>query len=438
MTTGELNALRTGVVGCGYVGLTTAVCLAERGFDTVCVDVDAAKIERLRCGVVHLDEPDLADVLTAGLHSGLLRFSTAFEDIADRQVVFVCVPTPSSAAGAADLTAVHAVVEQLASTLTAGAVIAVKSTVPVGTTRALAKGIQHTGIRVVSNPEFLREGHAVHDCRHPERVVIGAAGDDEINLVDAVNAGPPGTTMRMNFESAELAKYASNAYLAVKLSYANSMAQLCSRVGADVRAVTSAMGADPRIGPQFLLPGPGWGGSCLPKDTAALMHTGRSRGVALHEVEAARRTNDEQSDRVIAALESALQVPLADSRIAVLGLTFKAGTSDVRDSPALSMCRRLDERRAHVTAFDPRLSAIDPGEIRASATTTVDDPYLATKDTHAILVLTEWPEFRQLDWARIAREAPGAVVIDTRNLLEGSSLADAGLRYLGNGVASGY
>jgi UDPglucose 6-dehydrogenase len=252
---------------------------------------------------------------------------------------------------------------------------------------------------MVSTPEFLCEGHAVHDFRNPDRVVIGTYDDAAAHTVRRAFGVRPQSVLRMSPESAELAKYASNAFLAVKLSYANSLATLCARVGADIGEVTGCMGA---------------------------------------EVEAARATNAAQADRLAGALRQAMARPLEGSRVTVLGLTFKAGTSDTRDSPALSVCARLTGAGAQVLGHDPRLDSIDPGVLQHLHVTAVDDPYRATKAADAIVVLTEWLEFRELDWAAIAREAPTAVVLDTRNLLDGALVAAAGLTYLGNGMKFGF
>ena len=430
--------IRAGVVGAGYVGLTTAVCVAERGVDTVSVDTDQARVEMLTAGLSPIDEPDLEDAMRAGMAAGRLRFTDQFDALADRDVVFVCVPTPSGADGAADLRAVDAVADRLADVLAPDAVIAVKSTVPVGTTRRLTERVAHRGIRVVSTPEFLREGHAVHDSRHPDRVVIGAFGDAEAEVALHACGTADAPVLRMSPESAELAKYACNAFLAVKLSYANSLAQLASALDADVTDVTSCMGADPRIGGAFLAPGPGWGGSCLPKDTAALLHLAHQVDVPVAEVRACRATNAAQADRVVAALGRAMTAPWESATVAALGLTFKAGISDTRDSPALEVCLRLAETGAQVHAFDPRLSAIDPEIVKAARATPIDDPYQAMKAVDAVVVLTEWPEFRDLDWAAVAEGAPDAVVIDTRNLLDRDVVERAGLTYLGNGRPAGY
>ena len=433
-----MSGPRTGVVGAGYVGLTTAVCLAEGRRDTVCVDTDAARVRQLSHGVALIDEPGLPQLLGQGLDSGALRFSTDYRALADRDVVFVCVPTPSGPDGAADLSAVDAAVGQLAAVLRPGSVLALKSTVPVGTTRRVATRLRGTGIRVVSNPEFLRESHAVYDFRNPDRIIIGADDDDAAGVMADVYGAAGRPTLRMSPESSELAKYASNAFLALKISYTNSLAQLCARVGADITDVTRCMGADVRIGQHFLAPGPGWGGSCLPKDTAALLHTGRCHGVELAEVASARATNAAQPARIAATLSRFMATPLGEARVTALGLTFKAGTSDVRDSPALTICAELGRRGAQVSGYDPKLAGIDQNELRRSEIVAVDDPYLATKEADAIIVLTEWPEFRELNWPLIAEQAPGAVVVDTRNILDPAMIADAGLRLVGNGTVGGF
>jgi UDPglucose 6-dehydrogenase len=434
----ELPGVRVGVIGAGYVGLTTAVCLAERGVDTVCVDVDCERIDALNSGVAPIDEPDIVDAIRSGLGCGALQFTTEYLELVDRDIVFVCVPTPSGPDGAADLRVVEKVVDQLGALLRPRAVVALKSTVPVGTTRRIAERLRDKGICVVSTPEFLREGHAVHDFRHPERLVVGALGDFEANVVGRAYGVQSAPLLRMSPESAELAKYASNAFLAVKLSYANSLAHLCARVDADVADVTRCMGADSRIGEAFLRPGPGWGGSCLPKDTAALVHTARAHGVALAEVEACRVTNAAQVDRLSVALQRVVGRSLQTMRIAALGLTFKSETSDTRDSPALTVCTHLSTAGAQVCGYDPQLNAIDPAVLVGAGITAVDDPYRATKAADVVVILTEWPQFAELDWAEVAQQAPDAVVVDTRNLLDPAMVRQVGLAYFGNGRPAGF
>jgi UDPglucose 6-dehydrogenase len=432
---------KVGVVGAGYVGLTSAVCLAVKGVDTVCVDTDPARVAELSRGRAVIDEPGMDDLLATGLQRDTLRFTSDYRSLADCDIVFVCVPTPTNVDGGADLRAVDRAVAELSDVMRPGAVVAVKSTVPVGTCRRLSETLRAGGIHTVANPEFLREGHAVHDFRHPERVVVGAlpdtdGGRDAAARVVELYEGDTDNVLLMSLESAELAKYASNAFLAVKLSFVNSLAQLCSRVGADIGDVTGCMGADERIGRHFLAPGPGWGGSCLPKDTAALLHTGRAHDTALREVDSARRTNGAQAGRIVDTLRRALDRPLDELKVAALGLTFKAATSDIRDSPAIAVCAALRSVGAQVTAYDPRLDVIDTRRVPVATTR---DPYVAAKDADAILVLTEWPEFNELDWESIARCAEGgAVVVDTRNILSPEIVIAAQLAYLGNGTADGY
>ena len=430
--------IRAGVIGAGYVGLTTAVCLTEREIDTISVDVDRGKLDRLNAGDAVIDEPVMPELLRSGLSQGTLRFTDDYSTLRDRDVVFICVPTPSGAEGAADLRAVDATIDRLGGILRRGAVVVLKSTVPIGTTQRVAIRLQGKGIEVVSSPEFLREGHAVEDFRHPDRLVIGASNERAAELVRATYGPTSSTAMHMSLESAELAKYASNAFLAVKLSYVNSLAELCAHVGADITDVTRCMGADHRIGEAFLKPGPGWGGSCLPKDTAALLHMARSHGVALAEVEACRATNAAQPSRVVNALRRAMGRPLSSARVTVLGLTFKSDTSDTRDSPSLAVCAQLAEAGAHVSGYDPALGAIDPAVLREANVTAVDDPYRAAKATDAIVVLTEWTEFADLDWTAIAEQAPDATLLDARNLLDPKKIERTGLSYLGNGRPSGF
>lgn len=427
-----------GVVGVGYVGLTTAVCVAGQGLNTVAVDTDPRRVRKLATGVSVIDEPGLSELLRDGLARGTLGFSTDFAALADRDVVFVCVPTPSAADGAADLAAVESVIDGLGGVLRRGAIVALKSTVPVGTTSLMARRLCHKGIRVVSTPEFLREGRAVDDFSHPDRLVIGTDDESAAQLVQQSYGFGAHRVLRMSPESAELAKYASNAFLAVKLSYANSLAALSARVGADINDVTCCMGADRRIGPEFLRPGPGWGGSCLPKDTAALVHIAHRHDVCFAEVEAARHTNTGQAQRIVTALRQTLGRPLSGCRITALGLTFKAATSDTRDSPALAACEELTAAGAQVVGYDPQLPNIDPTVLQQSGVTAVDDPYRAAKAADAIVVLTEWPQFSDLDWRVIAQDAPLAVVIDARNSLDPAAVRQAGIVYLGNGVPQGF
>ncbi|GAB3587800.1 UDP-glucose/GDP-mannose dehydrogenase family protein [Amycolatopsis endophytica] len=407
-----------GVVGAGYVGLTTAACLAGLGHDVVCAEVDESKVEQLSRGAVALGEPDLAPLVREGLDAGRLRFTTDVSAVEGREFVFACVPTPTGRDGTADLGAVEAMLSALS--LEPHTVLVVKSTVPVGTCARIASV---AGVSVVSNPEFLREGHAVEDFRHPGRVVLGGE-TPAVERVAALYGDLDAPVVRTDHASAELGKYASNAFLALKLSYVNLLARLCERTGADIGAVTRTMSLDERIGPHFLRPGPGWGGSCLPKDTRALEVSASAAGVDFTVLRAAIEANDRQHDHVVARVRDAAGGSLDGVRVGLFGLTFKAGTHDLRDSPALAVAGRLAAAGAVLTGYDPGTGDGDP----AGPVQRVDDPVLAAKGARVLVVLTEWPEFTRLDWGQLAAVAEGEVVVDTRDVLDPVALRGSGLR----------
>ncbi|MDT7802084.1 MAG: UDPglucose 6-dehydrogenase [Actinomycetota bacterium] len=425
-----------GVVGAGYVGLTSAACFAHLGHRVTCVDTDESKVDELERGVVPIAEPGLGDLVTEGLADGTLSFTTAQDALREAEVVLLCLPTPPGGDGRPDLGVLERVVPQLGRLLRPGCVVVTKSTVPVGTAARLPTLLGRDDLPVVSNPEFLREGHAVEDFLHPDRVVVGtdppgsAAARRVARLYEPTGA-PVVTT---DAASAELAKYASNAFLAVKLSYVNVLAELAERFGADVREVARTMGLDARIGPAFLAPGPGWGGSCLPKDTSALLHAADSAGVDFGILRDAVRVNARQRARVVRTVRQAVTGSpagsLAGARIGLLGLAFKAGTGDLRDSPALAVAADLARQGAELVAHDPAVAG-SPGPV---AIQVVDDPYLVAKGAAALVVLTEWPEFRDLDWPRMAAATARPVVVDARNLLDAAVLSRAGFTHIGLGV----
>ncbi|MEU7791085.1 UDP-glucose/GDP-mannose dehydrogenase family protein [Amycolatopsis sp. NPDC049159] len=425
-----------GIVGAGYVGLTSAACFARLGHRVTCVDTDESKVDELRRGVVSIAEPGLAELVAQGLGDGTLTFTTAQAELHGAGLVFLCLPTPPGEGGRPDLGVLERVVPQLGRLLRPGCVVVTKSTVPVGTAARLPGLLGRGDLPVAANPEFLREGHAVEDFLHPDRVVVGTDPPGSAAAVRVARlyepAGAPVVTT--DSASAELAKYASNAFLAVKLSYVNVLAELCELFGADVREVARTMGLDARIGPEFLAPGPGWGGSCLPKDTSALLHAAEAAGVDFGILRDAVRVNARQRARVVRAVRQAVTgsaaSSLAGARIGLLGLAFKAGTGDLRDSPALAVAEDLARAGAELTAHDPAVARV-PG---TSAVQVVDDPYLVAKDAAALVVLTEWPEFRDLDWARLAASAARPIVVDTRNLLDPVALAAAGVTHIGVGT----
>lgn len=434
---------RIAVIGTGYVGLTIGACLASLGHHVVCADVDEAKVARLQDGTVDILEPGLPELVREGLSSGRLRFALgaveALRQVGDPgqveapgvEVVFLCLPTPMGEGGAADLAAVRDVVTQLRHLLPSGCVVVNKSTVPVGTAAATAAMIARRDVAVVSNPEFLREGSAVHDFLNPDRIVVGGDTQDAAERVAALYAKLGAPTLLTDAASAEMVKYAANCFLAMKLSYVNALAELCERLGADVVEVTEGMGYDRRIGQTFLSPGPGWGGSCFPKDTHALLQIAESAGMDFDLVAASLRTNERQRHIVVAKIRELLGGDLDGQRIGLLGLTFKAGTDDLRDSPALAVAALLRAEGAVLTGYDPACPADVPG--LTDGITVSDDPLHAAKDASALVVLTEWPEFRALDWTGLRGVVRSATVVDTRNLLDPDVLRRAGFAWVGLG-----
>ncbi|WP_424923328.1 UDP-glucose dehydrogenase family protein [Actinocrispum wychmicini] len=414
------------VVGTGYVGLTTGACLAAIGHHVVCADIDAGKVSRLRAGQVDILEPGLAELVRRGLDAGRLEFVVGAPAAihTDTEVLFLCVPTPMGADGSADLRAVESVLREVGDLLPEDCAVATKSTVPVGTADRLSRMVNAP---IVANPEFLREGSAVDDFLHPDRIVVGSSDRPAARRVGALYEPLQAPTLILDAASAEMVKYAANCFLAVKLSYVNAIAQLCDRVGADVVAVTEGMGYDPRIGRSFLKPGPGWGGSCLPKDANALVHVAESVGLEFPLLRSAIEQNARQQADVLDRVRQACDGTIRGARIGLLGLAFKAGTNDLRDSPAVRIADALVAEGAEVTAHDPAIS----GEL--SGIRLVDDPYEAVKGAVVVIVLTEWPEFRTLDWTRVAELMDGFTVLDTRNLLDGDPLTRAGLTWRGMG-----
>ncbi|MGW0521993.1 UDP-glucose dehydrogenase family protein [Crossiella sp. NPDC003009] len=429
-----MGAQRIGVIGAGYVGLTTSACLSQLGHRVVCSDVDQSTVDDLRHGVVGLHEPGLAELVATGLAEGTLDFTTDnLAAVRGAEFVFLCLPTPAAESGAADLGAVHAVLTQIGPELRPGSVLVVKSTVPPGTTEDLRARLGRADVAVAGNPEFLREGHAVADFLHPQRVVVGASEQATARRVLALYRDTGAPTLVTDPASAELVKYASNSFLAMKLSYVNTLAELCERTGADIAAVTEGLGQDERIGPAFLAPGPGWGGSCLPKDTRALLHTARQAEVEFPLLSAAIETNDRQPARIIEALEGVLARPLRGARIGLLGLTFKAGTDDLRDSPALAVAQALAEAGAGLRGYDPCVPA-ERG--RLGPVSLVSRAALAAEDADAVLLLTEWPEFTELNFPDLAARMRTPVLVDTRDHLPVKVLAAAGFRHHRLGHAS--
>jgi UDPglucose 6-dehydrogenase len=418
---------RIAVVGTGYVGLTTGACFAHLGHDVVCADIVPEKVERLTRGEIPIVESGLENLVADGLRSGRLRFVLgAAHAVADAEFVYLCVPTPEGLDGAADLTYLEAAAAEVRDLLVEGAVVVNKSTVPVGSTKVVERVLRRPDVAVVSNPEFLREGTAVHDFLHPDRIVVGSDDQGAAIRVASLYLGVPAPLIVTDPATAELIKYAANAFLATKLSFINAIAAVAEHVGADVADVVVGIGSDKRIGQEFLKPGPGWGGSCFPKDTKALVRIAEDAGYDFSLLRGVIAVNVEQQERVVAKIRAATG-DLRGTRVAVWGLTFKGRTDDRRDSPSLAIIERLLEQGAEVVAFDPTVTEPLPGIGFAR------DPYGACQDADVLAVLTDWDEFRWLDLTKVADAMTGTTIVDARNLLDRNEVRRLGFEYVGIG-----
>jgi UDPglucose 6-dehydrogenase len=443
--------LRLSVIGCGYVGLVTGACLAEAGHDVVCTDIDKDRIAQLQGGGVPIYEHHLDTILDRARKSGKISYTTeAGEAIRGGDAIFICVGTPPKENGEADLSAIDHVARQIAAEARSPKLVIEKSTVPARTGLELRRALNaysrnsNLKFRVVSNPEFLREGTAVEDFFHPDRIVVGV--EDESSAADLQqiyrpilersfqcpvhnSTCPPGsasTLLITTINSAELIKHASNSFLALKISYANVIADLCERIGADVEEVTRAMGLDPRIGTQFLKAGLGFGGFCFPKDVQAFIHLAGTVGVDFDILKAAERVNKQRIDRFLDKVRQALWV-VKGKRVAVLGLAFKANTDDIRFSPALEVVKELFREGAQVHASDPE--AIARAKALLPEVTYHKDPYEALRDVDAAMVCTEWDVFRKIDWERAGKLMARRLVIDGRNLYSPAEMRKLGFEY---------
>jgi len=419
---------RIAVVGAGYVGLTTAACFSHLGHEVVCGDIDAERVARLAQADVPIVEEGLERLVVDGLRHGRLRFVVgAAAAVAGVEFVYLCVPTPQAADGAADLSFVESVAAEVGPLLASESIVVNKSTVPVGSTRIVQRALGRPDVLVVSNPEFLREGSAVHDFLHPGRIVIGADDQAAAIRVASLYLGVAAPLIVTDPPSAEIIKYASNAFLATKLSFVNAVAAVCESVGADVNDVVLGMGYDPRIGREFLRPGPGWGGSCLPKDTRALLRIADDAGYDFELLQASIDVNEQQLDRVVDKVAAAAGGSLEGVTVAAWGLTFKARTDDLRESPALAVIARLRARGALVQAFDPTVRGPLPDvDVR-------QDAYAACEGAAVLVVLTEWDELRWLDFDKVGSVMAHRHVVDARNLLDRASLVRSGFTYRGVG-----
>ncbi|MFL6765787.1 MAG: UDP-glucose dehydrogenase family protein [Sphingomicrobium sp.] len=431
--------MRIAMIGTGYVGLVSGACFADFGHRVCCVDKDSSKIDGLKGGVMPIWEPGLEAIVKANAERGRLTFTTDVPAALEgAEAVFIAVGTPARRGdGHADLTFVFEAVRELATVMRAGTVVVTKSTVPVGTGDRIEQILRDEGVdgvSVASNPEFLREGAAIADFKHPDRIVVGAEDDRAQEVLKEIyrplflNRAPILITGR---RTAELTKYAANAFLAVKISFINEIADLCEAVDADVQDVARGIGLDNRIGPKFLHAGPGYGGSCFPKDTLALLQTADAVGVDQRIVRTTVEVNDDRKARMVERVERALGGALKGKRIAVLGLAFKPNTDDMREAPSIPLIEGLVDRGADVAAFDP--VARHQAEQVLKGIEFADDAYAAADGADALVIVTEWDEFRALDLDRIAASLRGKILVDLRNVYDRDDAEESGLTYYGVG-----
>ncbi|MES2339723.1 MAG: UDP-glucose/GDP-mannose dehydrogenase family protein [Pseudomonadota bacterium] len=433
--------MRIAMIGTGYVGLVSGACFSDFGHEVVCVDKDAAKIDALHRNIMPIYEPGLAELVAANVRSGRLSFTTDLaEGVRDADAVFIAVGTPSRRGdGHADLTYVFAAVHEVAAALTRPAVIVTKSTVPVGTgdevERILAEVAPDKGATVASNPEFLREGAAIEDFKRPDRVVIGAE-DERARVVLREIYRPLSTSQAAPLvftgrRTAELIKYAANAFLAVKITFINEIADLCEAVGGDVQEVARGIGLDTRIGAKFLNAGPGYGGSCFPKDTLALLKTAMDNDVPLRIVESTVQVNDARKRAMGRKVIKAMGGEARGKTVGVLGLTFKPDTDDMRDAPSLALIQALQDAGAIVKAYDPE--GVEQARPLLTDVEFSASPYAAAEGTDALVIVTEWDAFRALDLSRIAKSMNDPVLVDLRNIYPPEEAVRAGLKLTGVG-----
>jgi UDPglucose 6-dehydrogenase len=431
--------MRIAVIGTGYVGLVTGTCLAETGNTVTCVDIDEAKIAALKQGITPIYEPNLSVLIERNLGDGRLHFtSTLTEGIEGAELIFLALPTPPGADGQADLKYILNVADELGPLLNQYVVIVDKSTVPVGTADLVRERIaKHATVEfsVVSNPEFLREGFAVTDFMKPDRIVIGASDQRAIKVMESlykpfVRQGNP--ILVMDEKSAELTKYASNAFLATKITFMNEIANFCERVGANVDAVRLGMGADERIGKRFLFPGMGYGGSCFPKDVQALYHSGAMEGFQFQLLDAVMRVNDEQKTILLPKIKMYFQQDLTNKKLAIWGLSFKPDTDDIREAPALYLIQALLDAGASVTVYDPEAMdnvATQFGDRLHYA----QNPYQALETMDGLIICTEWSVFRSPDFSIMRKNMNQHVIFDGRNIFDPEELKAEGFDYFSIG-----
>ncbi|MGE3077116.1 MAG: UDP-glucose/GDP-mannose dehydrogenase family protein [Dehalococcoidia bacterium] len=422
---------RIAVVGCGYVGGVSAACFAELGHTVECIDINPERIALYRAGKSPIHEPGLDELIAKGISAGRLSFRDSYPDFIDAEVVFIAVNTPGSSEGAADLRAVRDAVTCVAARLAPGSIIVNKSTVPIGTgdlVEGMARRVNAEQISVVSNPEFLREGSAVADFMHPDRIVLGSNDPVAVERVARLYSSLEANVVRVDIRTAEMIKYASNAFLATKISFINEIAAICEALGADVTDVARGMGLDERIGPRFLAAGLGWGGSCFPKDVRALSHMASVHGTHPQLLRSVIDINNGQRLRVVGRLRNALG-GLESKRILVLGAAFKADTDDIRNSPAIELANLLALEGAIVSMADPVVPKVRI-EQESVAVEVVDSIEDALVGAHAVVLATDWPEYLAFEFGEAARTMASAVFFDARNAMDGDRLVASGFSYM--------
>lgn len=446
--------MKLSIIGTGYVGLVTGVCFSEFGYHVTCIDRDESKITRLNQGQIPISEPGLEEMVERNARAGRLQFTTDMrEGVQDADIVFIAVgtpptpppPPPASGGGAGgghgmpDLTALDAVCETLSTCLTADQLVVIKSTVPIGVTRRVQEELRQTisGIDTASNPEFLREGSAIEDFMKPDRIVIGCNSDRASALLTQLYAPltQSGAALFLTTpESSELVKYAANSLLATKVAFINEIADMCEKVGANVREVARGIGMDKRIGPEFLRPGPGIGGSCFPKDTLALTAIAREVGSSARIIEAVIESNEVHKRRMVEKIIHAAGGDVRDKTLAILGLTFKPGTDDMRESPSLVIVPALVEAGATIHAYDPE--GMEEAKKLLRDITYCKDAYTAMDAADVMVILTEWNEFKSLDMAKMKARLKQPIVVDLRNIYKRRDMLEAGFNYTSIGRAA--
>lgn len=440
--------MKLAIVGTGYVGLVTGSCFAEMGNQVVCVDIDEKKLADLRAGIIPIHEPGLEAIVISNAASGRLVFSSDLADaMQDAEVIFIAVGTPPNEDGSADLSHVLSVARSIGEKLQHPIVVVDKSTVPVGTAdkvrHAIAQELEQRGesieFDVISNPEFLREGSAVNDFMYPDRIVVGTENPRSERVMEELYGSFSKKQDRIQFvgvRDAEMIKYAANAMLATKISFMNEIALMCDQFGVDVESVRRGIGSDPRIGPSFIYPGCGYGGSCFPKDVRAMINMAQQAGLQDTIFDAVERRNEQQQMLLVDKILKAYNGNVEGRRFALWGLAFKPETDDIRGAPAITIARALSELGAEVIAYDPQAIETSRQALAGCNVSFVDEPYVASEGADALIVVTEWRQFKQPDFRRLSKQLKSATVFDGRNIYNPQRCADYGLNYVGIGRSS--